>query len=120
VSVLPALALARNALEYGEALTAQERIHAPRLAVDRGIVRRQQSLIDVDPPEEVSDLYHRALELVRSEFEARTWQAFWRATVDGQRVDLIAADLGVTTAAVRKSKSRVLRRLKEEVGDLIT
>jgi RNA polymerase sigma-70 factor, ECF subfamily len=39
--------------------------------------------------------------------------------VDGHPVDLIAADLGVTTASVRKSKSRVLRRLKEEVGDLI-
>jgi RNA polymerase sigma-70 factor (ECF subfamily) len=72
-----------------------------------------------DPPEEVSDLYHRALELVRGEFENRTWEAFWRATVDGHPVDLIAADLGVSTAAVRKSKSRVLRRLKEEVGDLL-
>jgi RNA polymerase sigma-70 factor (ECF subfamily) len=59
------------------------------------------------------------MELVRSEFEAKTWQAFWRAAVDGHPVDMIAADLGVTPAAVRKSKSRVLRRLKEEIGDLI-
>jgi RNA polymerase sigma-70 factor (ECF subfamily) len=29
----------------------------------------------------------------------------------------VAADLGVTPAAVRQAKSRVLRRLKEEVGD---
>jgi RNA polymerase sigma-70 factor, ECF subfamily len=72
-----------------------------------------------DPPAEVSGLYHRALELVRAEFEGRTWQAFWRAAVEGQAPADIAADLGVTPAAVRKAKSRVLRRLREEVGDLI-
>ncbi len=72
-----------------------------------------------EPAEEVSGLYHRALELVRAEFEERTWEAFWRAAIDGQPPAEIAADLGVTPAAVRKAKSRVLRRLKEEVGDLI-
>jgi RNA polymerase sigma-70 factor, ECF subfamily len=74
---------------------------------------------DEDPPEAVSELYHRALDLVRGEFEVKTWQAFWRAAVDGHPVDLIATELGVTSAAVRKAKSRVLRRLKDEVGDLI-
>jgi RNA polymerase sigma-70 factor, ECF subfamily len=72
-----------------------------------------------DPPEELSDLYHRALELVRSEFEVKTWQMFWRAAVENHPVDLIAADEGVSAAAVRKAKSRVLRRLKAEVGDLL-
>lgn len=72
-----------------------------------------------DSPEQVTGLYHRALELVRSEFEERTWQAFWRAAVEGHTVALIAADLAVSPAAVRQAKSRVLRRLKEEVGDLI-
>lgn len=68
---------------------------------------------------ETSDLYGRAVELVRGEFEDRTWQAFWRAAVECQAPADIAADLGMTQAAVRKAKSRVLRRLKEEVGDLI-
>jgi RNA polymerase sigma-70 factor (ECF subfamily) len=72
-----------------------------------------------DTEEDLSSLYHRALELVRSEFEARTWEAFWRSTVDGQAPAVIAADLGVTAAAVRKAKSRVLHRLRQEVGDLI-
>jgi RNA polymerase sigma-70 factor (ECF subfamily) len=31
----------------------------------------------------------------------------------------VAAQLGVSPAAVRKAKSRVLRRLKEEVGDVL-
>jgi RNA polymerase sigma-70 factor (ECF subfamily) len=74
---------------------------------------------DDDPLEQTTGLYQRAMELVRSEFEPKTWQAFWRAAVDGHPVDMIAKDLGVTPAAVRKAKSRVLRRLKEEIGDLI-
>jgi RNA polymerase sigma-70 factor, ECF subfamily len=72
-----------------------------------------------DPADELTGLYHRGLELVRGEFEERTWQAFWRAAVGGQAPAAIAADLGMTPAAVRKAKSRVLHRLKEEVGDLI-
>jgi RNA polymerase sigma-70 factor (ECF subfamily) len=72
-----------------------------------------------EPGEELSGLYHRAMELVRSEFEPQTWTAFWRAAVDNHPVDLIAGEMGVTPAAIRKAKSRVLRRLKEEIGDLI-
>jgi RNA polymerase sigma-70 factor (ECF subfamily) len=72
-----------------------------------------------DSEEDVTGLYHRALELVRSEFEPRTWEAFWRAAVEDQAPADIAADLGVTPAAVRKAKSRVLHRLRQEVGDLI-
>jgi RNA polymerase sigma-70 factor (ECF subfamily) len=71
-----------------------------------------------DDPGELAGLYRRALELVKAEFEPRTWEAFWRATVDGHDTAAIAADLGVTPAAVRKAKSRVLFRLKQEVGDL--
>jgi RNA polymerase sigma-70 factor (ECF subfamily) len=72
-----------------------------------------------DPEDELTRLYHRALDLVRGEFEQRTWQAFWRAAVEEHAVADIAADLGMTPAAVRKAKSRVLHRLREEVGDVL-
>jgi RNA polymerase sigma-70 factor (ECF subfamily) len=72
-----------------------------------------------DAAEQISGLYHRGLELVRAEFEERTWQMFWQTVVDGRTPGAVAADLGVSDAAVRQAKSRVLRRLKEEVGDLI-
>ncbi len=71
-----------------------------------------------DPPDELNGLYRRALELVRSEFEEKTWQAFWQVAVDGRSPADVAKDLGVTSAAVRQAKSRILRRLKAEVGDL--
>jgi RNA polymerase sigma-70 factor (ECF subfamily) len=41
------------------------------------------------------------------------------AAAEGQAPAAIAAALGMTAAAVRKAKSRVLLRLREEVGDLI-
>lgn len=72
-----------------------------------------------DSADDLGGLYHRALELVRGEFEERTWQAFWRAAVEGHQPAVIAAELGVTPAAVRKAKSRVLLRLRQEVGELI-
>jgi RNA polymerase sigma-70 factor, ECF subfamily len=71
------------------------------------------------PPEELSALYHRLLGLLRAEFEPRTWKAFWRVVVDGQPAADVAAELGMTAVAVRKAKSRVLHRLREEAGDLM-
>jgi RNA polymerase sigma-70 factor (ECF subfamily) len=68
---------------------------------------------------EISQLYRRAVEQVRGEFEERTWQMFWRCVIDGVSPVALAADLGVTAAAVRQAKSRVLRRLKEEMGELL-
>jgi RNA polymerase sigma-70 factor (ECF subfamily) len=72
-----------------------------------------------DTDEDLRELYRRALDLVRGEFEPQTWSAFWRCVIEGQSPAEIAADLGVTPAAVRKAKSRVLFRLRQEIGDLI-
>jgi RNA polymerase sigma-70 factor (ECF subfamily) len=74
---------------------------------------------DQDSVEEMDGLRRRALELVRSEFEDRTWQAFWLTVVESRSPVDIAAEMGVSPAAVRMAKSRVLHRLKEEFGELI-
>jgi RNA polymerase sigma-70 factor (ECF subfamily) len=76
-------------------------------------------LEDPDPPEQDRALYRRGLELVRSEFPDHTWLAFWRTAVDGQAAPDVAAELGLSPAAVRQARSRVLRRLREELGDLL-
>ena len=60
-------------------------------------------------------LVHRAIDLIRGEFADKTWQAFWRATVDGQTAADIAEDLGMTKGAVRQARYRVLRRLRQEL-----
>jgi RNA polymerase sigma-70 factor (ECF subfamily) len=67
----------------------------------------------------LSDVYYRALELIRGDFQEQTWQAFRRTAVENQTPAEVAAALSMSRAAVRQAKARVLRRLKEEVGDLI-
>lgn len=74
---------------------------------------------DDDPPAELGALHRRALDLVRSEFEDRSWQMFWRTVVEGRSPVDVAAEMRVSPAAVRMAKSRVLRRLKDELGDLL-
>ncbi len=81
-------------------------------------------LSDPTDPSDPSDrtetvsLFHRALGMIEAEFEPRSWQAFWRAVVEEQETSQIAADLGMSNAAVRQAKSRVLRRLRRELGDV--
>jgi RNA polymerase sigma-70 factor, ECF subfamily len=99
----------------------------PQAAGGTDAQRRLQAVADqgaVDPPEEedpveeLDALRRRALELVRGEFEERTWQMFWRVTVDGHSTRDVAAELRISPDAVRMAKSRVLRRLRQELAEL--
>lgn len=58
-----------------------------------------------------------ALDALSVEFEPRTWKAFWRVTVDGQPAAHVAEELGMTCNAIYLAKSRVLRRLREELEE---
>jgi RNA polymerase sigma-70 factor, ECF subfamily len=70
------------------------------------------------PVEKEPRFSRRVLELLRAEFEPRTWDAFWRIVVDGQPPAEVAAALGMSLPAVYQAKSRVLRRLRQELGGL--
>jgi RNA polymerase sigma-70 factor (ECF subfamily) len=75
-----------------------------------------------DEPDEtaaVDQLYRRALEQVRGEFADRIWQAFWRTAIDERPPAELTAELGMTPAAIRQARSRVLRRLKQELGEML-
>ena len=74
---------------------------------------------DAGAEAEADVLLRRALELIRGDFEERTWRMFWQTVIDGRSPVEVAADLGVTPAAVRKAKSRVMHRVKSEFADLI-
>ena len=63
------------------------------------------------------ELLLKALESIRGEFHERTWQAFWRVAVDGRTPMDVGADLDMKPGAVRVAKSRVLLRLRRELGD---
>jgi RNA polymerase sigma-70 factor (ECF subfamily) len=69
--------------------------------------------------DEIASLHRRALDLVRAQFEDRTWQAFWKVAVENASPADVAGQLGMTPTSVRQAKSRVLRRLKVELGEVI-
>lgn len=61
----------------------------------------------------------RLLELLEPEFTPSTWQAFRRQVLDGLKAAAVADELGTTPNAVLIAKSRVLRRLRQEVQGLL-
>jgi RNA polymerase sigma-70 factor (ECF subfamily) len=68
---------------------------------------------------EMSALYRRALEQVRCEFPEHVWQAFWLTAVEDRAPAALAGELQMTVNNIRQAKSRVLRRLREEIGELL-
>ena len=74
---------------------------------------------DEDSHEQTAErlLLRRGLDLIREEFEERTWKAFWSTAVEGRDTKDVALDLGMTPGAVRVAKSRVLHRLRAELGE---
>lgn len=75
--------------------------------------------LEADDPREVADLVVPAgLDMVRAEFEPRTWEAFRRVAVEGQPSVRVAAELGMSVEAVYQAKSRVLRRVRREFDGL--
>lgn len=66
----------------------------------------------------VRGLLLRALDGVRPHFRERTWLAFWRTAVEGRPHADVAEELGLSPGALRVAKSRVLQRLRAELGEL--
>jgi RNA polymerase sigma-70 factor (ECF subfamily) len=69
---------------------------------------------------EKTALVRRALQLLETDFEERTWKAFWRFDIDGQKATVVAAELGLTANAVHVAVCRVRKRLREEFGDFLS
>lgn len=65
----------------------------------------------------IPNLAKRALMLIESDFEETTWLAFWRVVLYGVAPAAVAHELGMSVAAVYKAKSRVLQRLRTELGE---
>jgi RNA polymerase sigma-70 factor (ECF subfamily) len=73
----------------------------------------------LDEAEYRTYLVDRALRLMRAEFQPTTWQACWEYVVSGRSATEVAAELGITVNAVHLAKSRVMRRLRDELEGLL-
>jgi RNA polymerase sigma-70 factor (ECF subfamily) len=66
-----------------------------------------------------NQLTRQAVQMIRGEFEEATWGAFWQTAIEGRAPAALEEELGMSCAAIRQAKSRVLRRLKQELGDVL-
>jgi RNA polymerase sigma factor (sigma-70 family) len=80
-----------------------------------------------DPSSSLSQLWnqehdrhvtHRLMNMIRPQFEEKTWQAFRRVAIDGLKPAAVAAELGISVNAVLLAKSRILNRLRQELRGL--
>jgi RNA polymerase sigma-70 factor (ECF subfamily) len=82
-----------------------------------------ESLPESEPVSEVesvnNQLLQRALDMIRGDFESRTWQAFWQMTVEDQPAAVVGQRLNMAANAVHQARFRVLRRLREEMEGLV-
>ena len=61
----------------------------------------------------------KLLAAVKGDFGATTWAAFCRLALDRLPAAQVAEELGMPENAVLLAKSRVMRRLRREAGDLL-
>ncbi|MDP1563412.1 MAG: sigma-70 family RNA polymerase sigma factor [Pirellulaceae bacterium] len=60
----------------------------------------------------------RAMAQIRPDFRPETWDAFWRSVIEGQTTAFVSDQTGLSHAAIRQARSRVTRRLRQQMGEL--
>lgn len=66
-----------------------------------------------------ASLIRGALDLIRGDYEERSWRAFWRVAVEGHSPADVASDLGLSVFAVYQIKYRLTQRLRHELAGLV-
>jgi RNA polymerase sigma factor (sigma-70 family) len=64
------------------------------------------------------NMFAWAAEQVRPRVQETTWQAFWKTAVENKPGREVAAELGLTVAAVYLAKSRVMARLRAVIHEV--
>ena len=64
-------------------------------------------------------LVERALEIMRTDFEETSWRACWEHLVGDRPAADVGHELGLSEGAVYAAKSRILKRLRQELKDLL-
>ena len=88
-----------------------------RLAEVCDPLEQSDSEVNWTDSNDTATLISRALDQIRPQIAEQTWTAFWNTTLLGHSATEVAADLQITAMAVRQAKSRVLRRLRKQLGD---
>ena len=63
------------------------------------------------------ELFRWAADQIRADVTDRTWQAFWRSTIEEQPICAVATQLEMSVGSVYIARSRVMARLRELVNN---
>jgi RNA polymerase sigma-70 factor (ECF subfamily) len=90
-------------------------------ATDTGLsgVADPEPAADIGEAEFQQQLTVRALQLMQEEFQPSTWRACWETVVSGRPAADVAQELGISVNAVYLARSRVLRRLRQELEGML-
>ncbi|MEZ6089264.1 MAG: sigma-70 family RNA polymerase sigma factor [Pirellulaceae bacterium] len=107
-----------------EAINALRRWQADRGTGDSDVQKQLHNIADNDQQQAVweaeyqKELFRLAARRIEPEFEAVTWQSFWRTTVEGESIAAVSESLGKQVGSIYAARSRIMRRLREEVDKL--
>lgn len=108
----------RRAADYRRSLSAQvsttsiDLLTIPANTLEADDVQAEQQAFE--------ELRIRAMELARQSCTENSWQMFWQTVVEGRPTADVAKDFGVSAAAVRMARGRVLNLLREFLVDDVT
>lgn len=58
-------------------------------------------------------IFWAAAEVVQTQVQMKTWQAFWKTEVQHEAVEQVASELQMTAGAIYVARSRVIARLRQ-------
>jgi RNA polymerase sigma-70 factor (ECF subfamily) len=59
------------------------------------------------------------MQIMRRDFDAKTWQACWAVVVEGRPASEVAAAFGMSVGAVYAARFRVMTRLRSELDGMM-
>lgn len=62
-------------------------------------------------------LVHRAIDVIKGDFQPKTFEAFWECCLNNTETGEVAELLNMTRNQVRQAKSRVLRRIRQAISE---
>ena len=108
----------RNARQAQAAGGTDAQIYFSQLAAPGADAEEAEESDAHDEEGEARQLLRSALEQIREQVHPQTWQAFWKVVVEGKTPEEVGEELAMRPGTVRVAKSRVLSRLRSELGEL--
>ncbi|MEM1069829.1 MAG: sigma-70 family RNA polymerase sigma factor [Planctomycetota bacterium] len=88
-----------------------------RLSDDLSVTNDPSAVMESDIDWELRRAAFRSVAaMVRHEFKASTWDSFWLVAVLGHSPHQAARELGLSLGAVYTNKSRVIKRIREQIA----